>query len=249
MSDLPLVTIGVITYNRPDEIKATVAALAEHVVNSADRLRWLIADDSSPDDYAKKLSRLKLFKELGVTVISTGANSGWGANANNLLDELNTPYLFMIEDDYVLKRPLDLRVGVALLETKTHLGLLRYRGTAGEHHVFHQFEADVSSVLPDFREGMGLPGRLTYLQFDGHSPSAYIYSNGPHLKRRSFHAFYGRYDEGRKLGATEEAFAVRVKGKMQAEPGIAPGVAILPEWVPMQFDHIGQSWQLTEADK
>lgn len=248
MPELPLVTIGVITYNRPEEIKATVAALAEHLIYPRERLRWVIADDSSPGDYLKKLSRLKLFKDLDVGFISTAANSGWGANANNLLDELNTPYLFMVEDDYVLTQPIDLRVGVALLENKPHLGYLHYYGTAGEPVILHQFEAEIGAELPEYRDGMSWPGKLTYLQLDGHSPSPYLYSNRPHLVHRRFHDYYGRYDEGRKLGDTEEAFAVRVKGTMQADPDHAPGIAVLPAQIVPVFDHIGRSYQHTEVD-
>lgn len=248
MPELPLVTIGVITFNRFDEIKRTVAALAQHLTYPADRLRWIVADDSSPGDYVAKLNRLKLFRELGVTVITTGTNSGWGRNANHLLDALETDYLLMAEDDYVLTEPLDLRAGVALLEAKPHIGYLHYYGTAGEHVVLHQFEAQIGDLLPDFRDGMSLPGTLTYLQLDGYSPSPYLYSNRPHLVHRRFHDYYGRYDEGRKLGATEEAFAIRVKSAMQADPDGAPGIAVLPGNIVPVFDHIGTSWQHTEAD-
>lgn len=243
-----LVTIGVITYDRPDELARTVEALADLVTYP--HLRWVIADDSSPNGYVAKLKRLKLFKDLKAEFISTDHNSGWGANANHLLAHVDTDFLFQIEDDYILTRLLDLRVGVALLAEKRHLGMVRYRGTAGDPHVvFHQFEADIAEEVPNFREGMGNPGKLTYLQFDGNSPTAYLYSHGAHLKHRRFHAFYGLYDEGKKLGATEEAYAIRVKAMMQADPANAPGIVILPEFVPMAFDHIGISYQHGERDK
>ena len=168
---------------------------------------------------------------------------------NRALQRVETEYVYFQEDDYVLMRDLDLRLGVALLEAKAHLGLVRYDGMAGERAVLHVFEAEISAALADYREGMALPGRVTYLQLDGGSPTPYLYSNRPHLKRRSFHAFYGLYDEGRKLGATEEAFAVRVKTMMRERPADAPGIAVLPDFIASQFDHIGRSYQHTEADR
>lgn len=248
---LPDVTLVVCTYNRLNEIQRTLQALRDWLIYPDDQVRLLIADDHSPNNYINKLKRTKVIKEWpGVVDFSvTEQNSGWGVNVNTALSHVVTDYVFFIEDDYTLQRTLDLRLGVALLLEKPHVGLVRYRGTAGDVPVFHQFEADVTAHIPEFREYMGLPGKLTYLQFNGGSPTAYIYSHGAHLKHRRFHEYYGLYDEGRKLGETEEAMAVRVKSMMQADPTHAPGIVIFPEFIPMHFDHIGQTYQHTEADK
>lgn len=244
----PPVTVLICTYNRPAEIQRTVEALADNL--GYPNLKWLICDDCSPDGYVASLKRLKLFRELDVEIVSTEHNSGWGYNVNHGLVNCQTDYVFFIEDDYLLMRPLDLRLGVALLEEKPHIGMVRYRGTAGDTPVFHQFECDVTKYLPDWREAVSpIGGKLTYLQFNGGSPTAYIYSHGAHLKHRRFHAFYGLYPEGRKLGHTEESFALNVKTMMNEQPDKAPGVVILPEWIPMWFDHVGISYQHTELDK
>jgi glycosyltransferase involved in cell wall biosynthesis len=245
--EFPLVDIIVITYNRYEEIQRTVQALTDLLTYP--NLRWLIADDGTPGKYVDRLKRLRLFKDKDAEFIPADQNVGWGANVNRALAYSTAPFQFQIEDDYVLTQPLDLRVGVALLIEKPHLGLLRYGGTAGEHMILHQFEAEISASLPGWREHMGLPGKLTYLQLDGHCPTAYLYSHRPHLKHRRFHAFYGLYDEGRKLGDTEEAYAVRVKSMMQADPTHAPGIVVLPEWIPQTFDHIGKSYQHGEFDR
>ena len=47
MSELPVVTILIITYKRLKEIQRTIDALLENLEYPRDRLRWLIADDSS----------------------------------------------------------------------------------------------------------------------------------------------------------------------------------------------------------
>lgn len=245
-SVFPEVSVVIVTYNRYKEIQATVSALRQRMEYPADKLRWLVADDGSPASVTARLRKLASFE--GAEFVS-GPNVGWGANVNRALAKVETDYVFQIEDDYVLSegRTLDLRAGVALLESKPDVGMLRYRGTAGTHVVLHQFEADVSPWLPDVVEGEGVPGKLSYLQLDSGSHSLYLYSHGPHLKRRGFHAFYGSYPENLRLGETEEAMAHQVKDKMKL-PG-APAITILPEWIALRWQHIGKSYQGTEADR
>lgn len=245
----PLVTIGIITFNRYEEIIRTVESLARYI--SYPNLRWVVSDDCTPGNYLQRLRRVQLFKELNVEFITTETNGGWGKNANNLLQVAfsQSDLILQQEDDYELTKPIDLRLGVALLLEKPHLGLLRYRGTAGDHLIFHQFQADITKYIPDWREVRGNAGVLTYLQLDGHSPTAYLYSNGPHLKSRSLHHYYGNYSVGRKLGETEEAFCVQVKTMMNADPAHAPGIAIFPQHIPMIYEHFGKSMQLTEVDQ
>lgn len=245
----PPLDIIIITYNRYADIQRTVDSLAHNLCYPLDKLRWLIADDATPGNYVARLKKLPLFQDIHAEFIPAEKNVGWGANANRALAYSTAPIVYQQEDDYELIRPIDLRLGVALLLEKANvLGMLRYRGTAGDRVLFHQFEANIEPYIPGFREQMGQPGMLTYLQLDGHSPSAYLYSNGPHLKTRRFHEVYGLYPEGRRLGDTEETMAVRVKGMMQTEPDKCPGIAILPENVPMIYDHFGISFQHSEAD-
>lgn len=244
----PEVTIGIITFSRPNEIVETVETLRDNLRYPEDKLHWLISDDASPGGYLAKLKKIKLFKEINAEFIDTGINSGWGANANNLLAHVTTPYLLQTEDDKRLWKPLDLMVGVALLETKLDIGYVRYRATAGEHTVFHQMETDITAYLPDYQDGaVGLPGKLSYLQIDSNSPSLYLYTHGPHLKHRRFHDWYGKYPEGLKLAATEESYCHTVKAKMK-EYG-APALTILPEWILPYFEDYGQSFQGSTWDK
>lgn len=246
MTNWPEVTILICTYNRPVEIARTVSALTDRLAYSG-VLRWLVCDDSSPAGYTSKLKKSKLFKDLGAEFVTTEENSGWAANVNNGLAHVATDYIFFLEDDKELHTVLDLDLGVALLEAKPNVGMLRYKGTAGDHVVMHQFEADISAYLPEFRHGYGVQGNLTYLQLDSGSPSLWLYSNGMHLKHRRFHDFYGPYLTGLKLGATEESYAHIVKNGMK-EPG-APGIAILPEWIADQTEDFGTSYQHTKADR
>ena len=256
MPNFPPVTIGVITYKRPDEIRTTLNALVAHLSYDGP-LRIMISDDSSGGTYLKDLIDWWTHKGHGTLTgwhfetISTKENAGWGRNANHLLNLgfEDCPYLFMMEDDYVLKRPLDLSAGVTLMQHEPTLGMLRYRATAGMPVLYYQRETNISDQYPNYQEYFGYTrGRVTWLELLSNSPSLWLYSNGPHLKNRDFHGVYGRYPVGEKLGITEEKFAHIVKDTMMSHPA-TPKIGVLPEWIYMHWDHIGKSYQHTEFDK
>lgn len=246
--DWPRVDILIITYDRVDEILRTMEALHKRLDYPKDRLRYLIADDCTPGDYQARLAKSYIFSFINYEFIPhNNQNLGWGGNANRALRYSDAPYVLQIEDDYVLRKDLDLRAAVAAMEVTPHMGMLRFRGTAGDHLIYHQMEARIEEWLPDYQDGVGLPGRLSYFLIDSGSPGLYIYSHGLHLKRANFHNFYGMYPEGLKLGHTEESMAHTVKDKMKTEP-YAPVICIQPEWIAMWLDHIGKTYQHTALD-
>lgn len=258
MTTWPHVAIGVITYSRPREIRLTLSALAQHV-RYPGRVTVVIADDCTPGSYLIDLHQWWMQSsspnvlDWGFRPISTERNGGWGRNANHLLkyvfDEIKASYLFFIEDDYVLTRPLDLASGIALMQQEPGLGMLRYRATAGTPVRYQQHETDIRGWLPDYREYRAyVNGKLTWLELLPGSPTLWLYSNGPHLKSRVFHEIYGAYPEGLKLGETEEYFAHMVKEKINSHPN-TPKIGVLPEWIYMHFDHVGVSFQHTELDR
>jgi len=247
MIEWPKIDIVVITYDRQDEILQTITALSKAIDYPADKLRWLIADDATPGDYQTRLSKTPLFKRLKCEFVPTpDGNAGWGANVNRALAYSTAPYILQIEDDYLIRKPLNLRAAIAAMEVTPHMGMLRFRGTAGERMIFHQCEADIRAWLPDYQDGVGLPGRLCYFLIDN-AQGLYIYSHGLHLKRSSFHAHYGKYPTGLKLGHTEETYAHTVQDMMRANEG-SPVLCIQPEWVPLWLDHIGKSYQHGSLD-
>lgn len=249
MKELPDITVLICTYERPTEIVLTLEALDTYLSYPAERLHWLIADDSSVASTIASIKKSAVFKKLKPKIVKTDTNSGWGKNVNNGLQQVDTEFVFFLEDDYCPKAHIDLDHTVPIMLEKPDIGMFRYRGTAGSHLVYHGFEADIREYVPkDWASGIGaVPGKITYLQLDSGSPDLYLYSHGPHLKHRRFHEFYGKYPEGLLLGQTEEFYAHTVKDKMR-EPG-APAIAILPGYINMLFDHIGKSYQLTDKDR
>lgn len=254
MPDFPPVAIGIITFNRPDEIRQTLLSLANYLFYSGP-VTVVIADDCTPGRYLRDLEIwwAQHGKGWHLKTLPTSRNGGWGRNANNLIRYAfeigKVTYLYQQEDDYVLRHPLDLDVGVALMQVVPRVGMLRYRATAGVPMLYQQQETDVQAWLPGYREHLGYTlGRITWLEILPQSPTLWLYSNGPHLKRFDFHGLYGMYPEGLKLGETEESYAHVVKDMLNLHPG-APRIAVLPEWIHMHFDHIGVSFQGGEFDK
>ena len=248
----PAVCVGIITYNRPKEIRTTISSLMRYLHYSGP-LTFMIADDCSPGDYLADLQKwIQENQYPGYFILeSTAQNGGWGANANHLIRSANRQagLLYMTEDDYVLTRPLNLDVGVSILSSEPGLGMMRYRSTAGVPMIYRQHETLIERYMPNYREYEGFTqARATWLELDPASDTLWLYSNGPHLKRYDFHEVYGLYPEGLKLGTTEEAYAHMVKDRLLTYSG-ALRIGVQPEWIAMHYEHIGKSYQLTEYDK
>lgn len=233
--DLPPLTILVVTYDRPDEIRRTVRALDQHVIYPRDKLHWHLSDDGSPLEYIPGVQNA--FPHLHFTATVT-QRKGWGANVNKGMgfanSHLGCDYVFLCEDDYVALKDINLQDGVLLMEAIRAIGLVRYDGVSAH---------DLILYLKEVKVGTGR--MLDYLIIDRLSPHLNVYSHRPHLKHRRFHSRYGPYKEATGLGMTETEFAHRVK-----DQGVdGPLLAILPDGIPRAFDHIGKSRQGSAADK
>lgn len=238
---LPTVTIGLLTYNRFEDIQRTIASLRANILYPADRIQWIISDDCSPDDYLYRLSLLDMFRDMNVRFISTPKNGGWGASANNLLSHVETPYVYLSEDDWELRIKLDMRAGIGLLETSPHIGMVRYGGTAGDmEYTYHQHEADVSAYTSEnvYATDYAVGGKTTYLQIDVESRAHYVYSGRPQLAKLRWYYDMGLFPEGLKVGETEDAMCHKVKHFLRAYPNTHE-IAIFPDFVNMKYRHIG----------
>ena len=228
MSDWPKVTVLIVTFDRPREIRLTIKSLVEKI-RYPGPLTWHIADDGSPDDYIPNLRHdfLDLDMQASVTV-----RLGWGANVNKALNCIKTDYIYLNEDDYVALREVDLRRGVAMLEAMETVGLVRYDGLSGHALNMNLREAATERA-----------GKFDFLLIGRNSPHLNIYSNRPHLRHRRFTNFYGLYDEGRTLGLTETAYAHTYRNKRGG-----PAIVALGNGIERAYDHIGRSRQLSEYD-
>ena len=82
----PGVTILIVTWNRPQEIRRVIERLKEKVSYP---VLWHLADDTSPGSYVADIVRD--FPEFTYTI--TPGRSGYGANVNLALSHIKTPYV------------------------------------------------------------------------------------------------------------------------------------------------------------
>ncbi len=225
------ITILIVTYDRPTEIRRTIDALRDKI-QYAGPLRWHIADDGSPGEYVTEIVR-DYQENLDITATVT-PRLGWGANVNKALQHPRmTDLIFLCEDDYIALHPLNFNYGAALLLSSDELGVVRYDGLEG--HVGLNMWLKECKVAGD---------TFSYLEIDREkSTHLNIYSNRPHLRHRRWHDALGLYPENLPLGKTEETYAHRVRNRLDA-----PGFAVLMDGLPRAFDHIGKSRQGTEKD-
>lgn len=240
--DFPVVSILIVTYDRPVEIRRTIDALRKHVRYPRDKLRWTMADDGSEGNYVYNIQQD--FKDLSITA-TISKRGGWAVNVNKGMKFCwgISDYVFLCEDDYVARRTINLEKGVALLMSKEDAGipegvekrkpiaLLRYDG----------LQAHWAAL--QLRESKSAIGNIHYLKIHHNSPFLPIYSNRPHLKHRRFHDYYGMYAEGQSLAATEIGFTKKVKQKPDG-----PWLCILEDGITLAFDHVGKSRQGTDKD-
>lgn len=228
-------TVLLVTFARPKEIRKTIYEFLKHQNYPLENLHFHLADNDTENrtgikDYASMI--LDDFPCLNWS-LTIETKHGWGYNVNTALNKINTNYIFLIEDDYVANRAVDLISGVELMEAQTNVGLVRYDGIAAH-----------TGMILHLRELKTETSRIDYCLLDKDSPHLNVYSNRPHLRHKRFTECYGYYLEGKSLGQTEDAMAHTVKDKKQC-----CDVAILGDGITITFDHIGASFQNGEHDK
>jgi GT2 family glycosyltransferase len=249
MTDFPRITVGVLTYNRPDIIRQTFAALHNKLRYVDPRLiHWIVADDSSGEDYTTFLHQtITGIPAASTKVITTERNSGIGANYNHLLRHIETDIALILEDDWLLTQPLDISPAVALLTLNESIGCVKVRSSAGLPNLYAQQLTDISEMLPNHQERANTRGEMTWLHMLPQSPNLYVWSTGINLVHRRWWARYGDMQEGLRIGACEEEYCHRYKD-IATKDASAPKLVTLPDYLPAYFKHIGyETWQGREA--
>lgn len=162
---------------------------------------WYIADAGSPPAHREAL--LKALRGEQIIGAHWGSVEGGpalmpGANWNRALKAAHErcPYVLMLEDDWVIRRPIDLRMYINLLMNNPEVGIVRL-GNLAKGSRLHVAAYDGQH----------------YLRFD--RSSQYAFSGNPHLRHRRFTEAYGYYSEELGPGDTE----LEYDGRFRAEPG------------------------------
>ena len=238
----PDVSVIIVTYDRPKEIRRTIYALKKHLKYNG-KLLFHLADDSSPGTYIHDIKQE--FPYLNFTATITD-RKGWGANVNKALVNCweRSDFVFLIEDDRPPTKTYDFNKGVALLLSKDDahkpeaatkretIGLVRYDGIAG-----HWLNLELREAATEI-------GNLNYLHVLKNSPFLNCFSQHPFLSHRRFHDHYGMHPEGLSLAQTETIYAHKFK-----DSKTGPWIVTLDDGIALANDHIGISRQNSIHDQ
>lgn len=203
------VAVLIITYNRRDILRDTIASLAEHLRGE---YHIFVADDGSDDGTQEMLHR-------DITLVQS-SRVGLGANANAGLKAAFThsDIVLQLQDDMALQKPLDLTPHVERLAADATSGFIRLWGVGG-----HRYTATL--------EG-------SYWRIDWRSDELYIPSDRPHIKHQRFHGAVGFYPEGLPTAETEDAWCHQCKD-IALERGAPSVLVPLQWDTESGFEHMG----------
>lgn len=241
MPNYPTIAIGIITYNRFPQLLKVLDSVHTFAVYPKDKIKWVLADDGSPDNYVEKVCDLYHFD----TVIVNN-RGGMPVNWNSMhaaCSEL-AEYTLALQDDFLFTIPVDLRLAVRLLEARPEYGMVRYHKLTG--HIGLPMvvkEQDMSKHFPQasFGKYEYAPQMLPFVElmapFDG-SNTYSPYSGGVHLRHKRFTQMYGPYPEKTGFSSAEMEYFTRVNGRLRTDLNSASRVAMFPAFFESRFQDI-----------
>lgn len=214
--------------NHPRRIEyfgRVIEALKDKLSASSHELRYFCSAETQPDpdhrwcgdELAELCCRYSVFLSWREGLANLGNNM------NAALRLCTADLIFLVQDDHLLCESLDLSPGATLLQTMLTLDMIRYHWDAGPRH---DGSGEPRTVLCDHPDGWR---RVV----DGR-----IYSDYPHLRRRSFMDKFGWYLEDAKYALSEGTYMLKLK-----ELGATIAVADHP-----YFAHIGAVPSIIEDD-
>ena len=188
--DYPEIWILLTTYNREEYALRTIQALKQNFIYP--NVGFFISDDGSPSGHVERLVH-EIGTEYQIRVYNS-SRRGVGHGMNHCLRQIFefADLVLMMEDDWILEKPLEVEPYMRLLRDHPEYGLVR----------FGYLAAGLLGYL------VSEEGKLFWrLESNGET---YRYSGHPSLRHKRFHEQYGYYDEGLAPGWTELSMCGRV---------------------------------------
>ena len=208
------ITIVLQTYRRTEYALRTIAA-ARELLHYGGPLHWYVADDGSPTAHWHAVI------DACDHPAGHSMRRGYGGNANvawNAANEIGA-LTFWLEDDFVLREPLDLTPHAYALMDCPEVGMVR-----------------LGYIDPQRLEPPRLFAGRPYhtMTRDWPDNAFYAFTGHPSLRHRRYRAAYGDYPEGLTPGDTELHYAY------QYRTGDGP-LIVWPEGYPSDgyWAHIG----------
>lgn len=217
MPQLPLVSILFITYKRVDLLKRSLNSFMQNT--DYPNLELVVTDDGSPIGMQCEIQKLPFDK-----VCLSPRNRGLGANTNAGLRSCEGKYVLQLQDDWECCGPAEyLRLAVDLMEAHPEVGLIKFYG------VPHAVEPPLQ--IPD------AVGECYWISNNAgmQALAQSVYSDGPHLKSRTFCDYLGAYKESCRMEECELDYAARFADQVHFR------AVYFPYFYNRTFSHVGEA--------
>lgn len=193
-----LVTVIITTYDSGDgrrtvKLAQTIKELIFKL--EYDNLHYIVTDDSIPEVHEKNVAFARTAFEtnnIPHTIINTNRMGvGFGKNNALKLAFQSSPYVLLMEDDWLLSKKLDLYPHVKTLSEYSDIGMIRYGYLGG----------DMTAQLTSY-------GGTTYWKLL-HKSGFYVYSGQVSLRSKNWYDRVGYHVEGIQAGKEEEELCHR----------------------------------------
>lgn len=214
------ITVLFITFNRSELLIKTFEAmfLWEGFLGSIK----ICSDDGSTSKHLARIKNLPFDK-----VISTERNGGLGKNNNKGLLACSTEYILMIQDDCILINPECIDAAIKILNDDPAVGIVRFT-------LDPRLPSLLSKQIGDMHYWICDHLSEEYKNNTNKLPRVRVYSDQPHLRRRSVHEKYvGMYAEGLCMEDTEMNYEDRFDAQANCF------VAFLSNKELINFSHCG----------
>lgn len=187
----PEITLLITHYNRSQSLERLLRAF-EELGMQFDGI--VVSDDGSQPEHQQALQRLQAahcFQLVGTT-----QNRGLGHNINKGQAAVRTPYTLYVQEDFEPKPAFreSLRAALGYLQADAGLDIARFYAYFSYPYTKPYGQGFAEMV---FKPQLWATNHLKF----------YVYSDHPHLRRTSFPAKFGRYQEGVKGDITEANMA------------------------------------------
>jgi len=191
------VTILIVTFNRSQLLRRLVDSLT--VCESVNSFKIICSDDCSNSYHRKKIDR------MGFDQVLTGlSNRGLGNNVNKGLLEVNSPYVLLLQDDWILVNKNCIADAIKILDTDPSVGMIRFYG---DPEGFPLVKKEINGLAYWVADHLS----LEYKESLSNTPRHRVYSDTPHLRRSTIHTtIVGYYSENGGMEECEMDYENRV---------------------------------------
>jgi hypothetical protein len=210
----PTISVLITTFDKGDGRRTgcltnTVQGILNGIQPAYPELFWIIADDGSPNQEQHLSDSLKMLSNNYQNYIVTDSERGGVGKSKNIALEKafeQSPYVLILEDDWLLSRPLNLSPFVDVLRDNKETGIVRFGYLGGEMDARYKSYNDIS--FWELGRGSGV----------------YIYSGQVSLRHKRFYDICGYHPEGVTPGEEELEFCKRYNGTNNAPSILWPGL-------------------------